>query len=249
MLKMNKRAARFILISSFISTSHAMININPTLISIADDRTHAIITISNPNDYKSYGSMETEAYTCKNKSMVCEGDERIQNNEITEHILFSTNKFILNPGQTKKIHVSWNGELPNEPIMVAYYAEDHAEEAVTQNNSAPTDKDNKHSFSLGVKTRQLAHMLVLQAGTEEKEPTISIGENSYTITNNGSAPLLSRFSQPNCTSDSEDCKKGGNVVTLQPGSTKEYSLNTKYDASTRYFYNNAWVKDTIASKA
>jgi hypothetical protein len=241
---LSKKIAKIILLLLVAHTSYALIGIDPTLIAISAENNSHIITVSNPNDYKAYVSMETEAFVCKNKSFSCDGEERVPYKGIENNILFSMPKFILNPKQTKKIHISWNGDLPKQPLHIMYYGQDHSAKAVT---TMPTkvSKDSKISLDLKIITRKIAHILAFKAGTTEKEPIISSVDNSLTVKNTGNALLIFKLSQPTCPKDNKKCKFSSGIETVQPNSNQKYAFDSEYTILVKYFYKNAWHNKII----
>lgn len=242
---LNKNIVKTTLLSSIFSTACAMIDISPVIFSVNEEHNSNIVTVSNPNEYRSYISMQAEAYTCPNKAFECEGKDQTPYEGIEDKVMFSMPKFVLNPGQLKKIHASWNGDLPDQPIHVVYYADDHSEESIQGTEQDLPDEKSGVSLDLKVKTRYVAHILVFKDGTKENKPIISSDDKNIILENTGSSILIAKIMQTSCPEGSDTCLHSTELETIQPHSTEKYKFDPSHIATVRYFYNNDWKNEVI----
>lgn len=244
LVMLNKHIVKAILLLSAFSTSYALIKISPTLMTLNDQNNNRIITVTNPNNYKSYISMEVEAFSCKNKDFSCKPEEHIPYKNIKDKIIFSAPKFILGPKQSKKLYISWHGSFPEQPLQIVYHASDHSENAIVK-TSDKTPGNKNISVNLSIRTVELSHIMLFGVGTQESLPIIYSEGDNLTIQNTGSSLLLVKLSQRSCPTDSKKCIKSARVRTVQPHSVQKYKFDSKHDVLIRYFYNNSWQLKNI----
>lgn len=168
--------------------------LSPSYSTISDNNTSFRLTVSNNELHKAFIKLVAVENICldSNEKYICTQREE-RSSLLSQQLYFTSERFILSPGQRKVIFAAWKGALPDKPLMIRIFADDKALEAVkTIKQSGVGGRDD---ISLEVNVRTLVHsrIFVQQKNTSQKTPEIKRIDNTLYIKNIGTAPLYTRI--------------------------------------------------------
>lgn len=195
----------FLLIFSSVSWSGNIV-LTPSFSTISDESTSFRLTVSNNESHIAYIKLVAVENVCTDpkEKYVCTNREE-ESTKLSQQLYFTSERFILNPGQKKVIFAAWKGDLPEEPFMMRIYADDQALEAVKTIKQSGIGNRSDISFEVKVRTIVQSRVFVQKNNTSQKKPEITRIDNQLYIKNPGTAPLYTRiYKQCNL---EKDCKR------------------------------------------
>ena len=177
-----------------IMVAFPAVNVSPGLTILSQHQKFLRITVKNNNLYKSYLKMMVVEQVChplKTAYLCAKHSEH--RTKLSQQLKFSHSRFILNPGQSRTLFARWKGPLPTRPVMLRFYAEDHAFESIkTIQRKTKNNKNEPIIIKLKIRIIYQARIFVQARNTQQKALKIIRHKKRLTLINSGNTPLLVR---------------------------------------------------------